>query len=132
MSALIVLIFLVVAMFCCYTYGKRNGKRHFAIRNGIANENLVYRFNPYERSFHVPWHRPNVQQNQDIYLGAYRNVPNQQKDLKHEDLKGPRVPLPPLPSNDQDNPLPTMSEKDEIYDELNIQEMYVEMKSASQ
>ena len=132
MSAFIVLILFVVAMFFCYTYGKRNGKRRFAITNGIVNENPVYRFNPYERSFRVPWHRPNVQQNQDTYLGVYRNVPNQQRDLQYEDLKGPRIPLPPPPSKDQDNAIPTMSEKDEIYDDLDIQETYIEMKSPNQ
>ena len=132
MSAFIVLILFVVAMFCCYTYGKRNGKRRFAITNGIVNENPVYRFNPYERSFRVPWHRPNVQQNQDTYLGVYRNVPNQQRDLQYDDLKGPRIPLPPPPSKDQGNTIPPMSEKDEIYDDLDIQEMYIEMKSANQ
>ena len=132
MSALIVLILLVVMMFCCYTYGKRNGKRRFAITNDIANENPIYQFNPYQRPTRVPWHRQNVQQNQDAYLGVYRNVPNQQENLQYEDLKCPRIPLPPLPSKDQDNAVPTMSEKDEIYDDLNIQEMYVEMKSSNQ
>ena len=132
MSALIVLILLVVMMFCCYTYGKRNGKRRFAITNDIANENPIYQFNPYQRPTRVPWHRQNVEQNQDAYLGVYRNVSNQRENLQYEDLKCPRIPLPPLPSKDQDNTVPTMSEKDEIYDDLNIQEMYVEMKSSNQ
>ena len=73
-----------------------------------------------------------MQQNQDAYLGVYRNVPNQREGLQCEDLKCPRIPLPPLPSKNQDNAVPTMSEKEEIYDDLNIQEMYVEMKSSNQ
>ena len=131
MSAFIVFTLLVVTMFCCYTYGKRNGKRRFAITNGVANENPIYQLNPYERPICAPWHGQIVQQKQDTYLGVYN--PNQREDpLQYDDLKCPRIPLPPLPSKDQGNTIPPMSEKDEIYDDLDIQETYVEMKSPNQ